>query len=204
MLTEELVSAVGGPPIAANTAVPKDVGIYNHTVAPAWRLKASFKKSSIGPNCLAVSDNHVFAAQDQKAHVHVYSRQRGNQETLVSFQERIRSVALAGNVLLLGTAEGRLILWEVGFFFITPKTASSLTLITHPFCFRATHIPCLCTSFLLPFVTFSHHLSSSLTPQYTLISSRTDINWPSHHHASLPRAGHLLSCYHGQPRFDCL
>ncbi|KAF1729537.1 Pre-rRNA-processing protein crb3/ipi3 [Beauveria bassiana] len=112
MLTEELVSAVCGPPIAANTAVPKDVGIYIHTVAPAWRLKASFKKSSVGPNCLAVSANHVFAAQDQKAHVHVYSRQRGTQETLVSFQERIRSVALTGNVLLLGTAEGRLLLWE--------------------------------------------------------------------------------------------
>ncbi|EGX93060.1 WD domain containing protein [Cordyceps militaris CM01] len=112
MLTEELVSAIGGPLLAANTSVPKDVGIYTHTVAPAWRLKASFKKSSVGPRCLAVSDNHVFAAQDQKAHVHVYSRQRGNQESLVSFQERIRSLALAGNVLLLGTAEGRLMLWE--------------------------------------------------------------------------------------------
>lgn len=113
MLSEELISAVCGPPIAANTAVPKDVGIYAHTLSPAWGVKASFKKSSIGPNCLAVSENHVFAAQDNKSHVHVYSRQRGTQETLVSFQERIRSVALAGNVLVLGTAEGRLILWEV-------------------------------------------------------------------------------------------
>lgn len=123
MLTEELVSAVRGPPIAANTAVPKDVGIYTHTVAPAWALKATFKKSSIGPNCLAVSDNHVFAAQDQKSHVHVYSRSRGNQETLVSFQEKIRSVALAGNVLLMGTTEGRLMLWEVRFFFTWHLTA---------------------------------------------------------------------------------
>lgn len=119
MVPEDLVSAVCGPPIAANTAVPKDVGIYTHTYFPAWSLKASFKKSSIGPNSLAVSESHVYAAQDQKAHVHVYSRQRGTQETLVSFQERIRCVAIAGNVLLLGSAEGRLLLWEVSYLLFT-------------------------------------------------------------------------------------
>ncbi|OAQ99845.1 hypothetical protein LLEC1_06370, partial [Akanthomyces lecanii] len=143
MLTEELVSAVCGPPIAANTAVPKDVGIYTHTVAPAWRLKATSKKSSVGPNCLAVSENHVFAAQDQKAHVHVYSRQRGTQETLVSFHERIRSVALSGNVLLLGTAEGRLMLWET----------STGRLVTTPPC-HVQAISCLAT-------TDSHVLTAS-------------------------------------------
>ena len=113
MLSEEVISTISGPQIAANTAVPKDAGIYSHTFSPSWAVKATFKKSSTPVNCLAVSDNHVFAAQDQKAHVHVYSRERGNQETLVSFQEKIRSVALSGNVLILGTAEGRLILWEV-------------------------------------------------------------------------------------------
>lgn len=113
MLSEEVISTVSGPQIAANTAVPKDVGIYSHTVNPTWAVKATFKKSSTPINCLAVSQSHVFVAQDQKAHVHVYSRERGNQETLVSFQEKIKSVAISGNVLILGTAEGRLILWEV-------------------------------------------------------------------------------------------
>ncbi|KAH0524459.1 hypothetical protein TsFJ059_006965 [Trichoderma semiorbis] len=112
MLSDELFSSVCGPPIAANTAISKDVGIYAHTLTPTWAVKASFKKSSAPVHCLALSDSHVYAAQDQKAHVHVYSRARGNQEALVPFQERIRCIALAGDVLVLGTAEGRLILWE--------------------------------------------------------------------------------------------
>ncbi|UKZ71277.1 uncharacterized protein TrAtP1_012237 [Trichoderma atroviride] len=112
MLSDELFSSVCGPPITANTAISKDVGIYAHTLSPTWAVKSSFKKSSAPVHCLAISDSHVFAAQDQKAHVHVYSRARGNQEALVPFQERIRCLALAGDVLILGTAEGRLILWE--------------------------------------------------------------------------------------------
>ncbi|KEY69817.1 hypothetical protein S7711_08601 [Stachybotrys chartarum IBT 7711] len=113
MLSEEFFSSICGPPLAANTAVSKDIGIYAHTLTPSYSVKSTFKKSSTPPNCLAVNDTHAFAAQDQKAHVHVYSRLRGNQEALISFPERIRSLALAGDVLVLGTAEGRLILWEV-------------------------------------------------------------------------------------------
>ncbi|POR32126.1 Pre-rRNA-processing protein IPI3 [Tolypocladium paradoxum] len=112
MLSEQLFSSICGPALAANTAVSKDVGIYGHSVTPSCAVKATFKKSSAPPHCLAVSDTHVFAAQDQKAHVHVYSRLGGTQEALVPFQERIRCLALAGDVLVLGTAEGRLILWE--------------------------------------------------------------------------------------------
>lgn len=113
MLSEDFFSAISGPPIAPNTAVSKDIGIYAQTLTPSYAIKAAFKKSSAPVNCVAVNDTHVFAAQDQKAHVHVYSRLRGNQEALVPFPEQIRSLALAGDVLVLGTAEGRLILWEV-------------------------------------------------------------------------------------------
>lgn len=113
MLTEVFVSAVSGPPIVANTAISKDIGVYMQTLSPSISIKSTFKKSSCPRHGLAVSDTHVFAAQDQKAHVHVYSRTRGNQESLVSFNERIRSLTLAGSVLLVGTTEGRLILWEV-------------------------------------------------------------------------------------------
>ncbi|KAM0551767.1 hypothetical protein ACHAPJ_008336 [Fusarium lateritium] len=112
MLSQEFVSTICGPPLAANTAISKDVGIYSHSLTPSHTIKASFKKSSTPINCLAVSQTHIFAAQDQKAHVHVYSRLRGNQEALVPFPERIRSLALAGQVLVLGSAEGRLFLWE--------------------------------------------------------------------------------------------
>ncbi|KAF5005671.1 hypothetical protein FDECE_7905 [Fusarium decemcellulare] len=112
MLTLDFISAITGPPLAANTAISKDVGIYSHSLTPSHTIKATFKKSSTPVNGLAVSQTHIFAAQDQKAHVHVYSRLRGNQEALVPFPERIRSLALAGHVLVVGSAEGRLFLWE--------------------------------------------------------------------------------------------
>ncbi|OAA36684.1 WD40 repeat-like-containing domain protein [Metarhizium rileyi] len=113
MLSDEVFSAIRGPPIAANTAVSKDVGIYGHSLTPSWAVKSTFKKSSSSPHCVAISDAHIFAAQDQKSHVHVYSRLRGNQEALVAFPERIQSLAFANNLLVMGTSEGRLILWEI-------------------------------------------------------------------------------------------
>ncbi|KAM0342706.1 hypothetical protein ACHAPU_009317 [Fusarium lateritium] len=112
MLSQEFISAISGPPLAANTAVSKDIGIYTHSLTPSHTIKTTFKKSSTPVNGLAVSPTHIFAAQDQKAHVHVYNRQRGNQEALVPFPERIRSLALAGQVLVVGSIEGRLFLWE--------------------------------------------------------------------------------------------
>ena len=116
MLFEEFFSSVCGPPLASNTAVSKDVGIYAHTLSPSYAVKSTFKKSSTPINCLAVTDAHVFAAQQDKAYVHVYSRQRGNQEAFVPLPERIKSISLAGDVLLIGTDEGRLMLWEVKLF----------------------------------------------------------------------------------------
>lgn len=81
--------------------------------------KASFKNSSTAQNGLAVSATHVFAAQREKAVVHVYSRERQHQEATVPFPERIQSVAFAGDYaggagfLVLGTQGGRVIVWEV-------------------------------------------------------------------------------------------
>ncbi|KAL0937437.1 ribosomal assembly complex component [Colletotrichum truncatum] len=112
MLSEEFYSCICGPPIAANTAISKDVGIYAHSLTPSYSVKSTLKKSNSPANCLAVSETHVFAAQYEKSQVHVYSRARGIQETTVTFPERIRSLALIGDVLALGTSEGRLILWE--------------------------------------------------------------------------------------------
>ncbi|KAK3693640.1 WD40-repeat-containing domain protein [Podospora appendiculata] len=112
MLSEEFVSAICGSPLSSNTAIAKDVGIYCHTLSPTHSVRSTFKKSSAPVNCLAVSETHVFTAQHEKAYVHVYSRQRGNQEAFVAFPERIRCLTLAGDVLILGTAEGRLMLWE--------------------------------------------------------------------------------------------
>ncbi|KAK3940566.1 Pre-rRNA-processing protein crb3/ipi3 [Diplogelasinospora grovesii] len=112
MLSEEFVSAVCGAPLTSNTAIAKDIGIYCHNLSPVYSVKSTFKKSSAPVNCLAASETHVFAAQHEKAYVHVYSRARGNQEAFVAFPERIRCLTLADDVLILGTAEGRLMLWE--------------------------------------------------------------------------------------------
>ena len=99
------------------TATLRDVGICLQEFQPSPQLRSTFKKSSTTANCLAVSPSHIFSAQADKAVVHVYSRERGNQEALVPFPERIRSIAVAGakygDVLVLGTEGGRLILWEV-------------------------------------------------------------------------------------------
>ena len=113
MLTESYFVSVSGPPLANNTAIPKDAGIYEHTLHPTHATSAVLKKSSVPSGGLAVTDTHVFAAQQDKSTVHVYARPRGNQEAVVNFPERIRSIALSGDVLFLGTQEGRIIVWEV-------------------------------------------------------------------------------------------
>ncbi|PHH54565.1 hypothetical protein CFIMG_003583RA [Ceratocystis fimbriata CBS 114723] len=112
MFTEQFVVAVCGPPLASNTSVSKDAGIYTYQLSPQLQALSVLKKSSAPVNAMAVSPTHIFTAQNNKAHVHVYSRERGNQEALVAFSERITAVALVGDVLVLGTAEGRIILWE--------------------------------------------------------------------------------------------
>lgn len=121
MLSETFVSAILLSSAGSkSSSIAKDAGIYFYDFQPTPGLKTTFKKSSTPPSCLAVSASHVFAAQADKAVIHVYSRERGNLEAIVPFPERIHSVALAGEdngggVLVLGTEEGRLILWEVCF-----------------------------------------------------------------------------------------
>ena len=115
MLTESFFAATLNPEKSTNRTT---TGIHFHEFQPLPALISTFKKSSIKPNCLATSATHVFAAQADKAVVHVYSRERNNQEAVVPFSERIHSIALAGGpndagILVLGTEAGRLILWEV-------------------------------------------------------------------------------------------
>lgn len=118
MLSESFVASTLAS-AKSTVAALRDVGICVHEWQPAATLRSTFKKSSTATNCLAVSPSHVFAAQAEKAVVHVYSREKGNQEAVVPFPERIRSIAVAGakygDVVVLGTEGGRLILWEVCF-----------------------------------------------------------------------------------------
>lgn len=117
MLSEYFIASTLASAKAPTSNSLRDVGICVQEFQPAPTLRSSFKKSSTAPNCLAVSPSHIFAAQSEKAILHVYSREKGNQEATVPFPERIRSVAIAGSkngdIVILGTEGGRLILWEV-------------------------------------------------------------------------------------------
>ena len=119
MLTESFIASVlSGEKVPKNDSIVKDAGIYIYEYQPLPALRSSFKKSSTKPNCLAISASHIFAAQSDKAVLHVYNRDRGNQESIVPFPEKICSVVLLGGVdgggiLAIGTENGRIILWEV-------------------------------------------------------------------------------------------
>ncbi|KAI9736166.1 MAG: Pre-rRNA-processing protein ipi3 [Cirrosporium novae-zelandiae] len=118
MLTESFIYSTLSSEKSAVPAVIKDAGIHIHELQPISATRASFKKSSTPPKCLAVSSSHVYAAQAEKAAVHVYNREKGNQETLIPFPEKIHSVVFAesdggAGFLILGTEGGRVIVWEV-------------------------------------------------------------------------------------------
>lgn len=114
MLTEQFVAAISGS-TKPNTGVTKDQGIFIHEFQPLAAQRNVFKKSATAQNGIAISSTHIFAAQTEKAIVHVYSREKGNQEAIVPFPERIHSIALAAQdtVLLLGAESGRVLAWEV-------------------------------------------------------------------------------------------
>ncbi|RAK92605.1 ribosomal assembly complex component Ipi3 [Aspergillus costaricaensis CBS 115574] len=134
MLSECFIASTLASSKAPASATLRDVGVCVHEFQPTLNLRSTFKKSSTAANCLAVSPSHVFAAQSEKAIVHVYSREKGNQEAIVPFPERIRSIAVAGgkngDVLVLGTEGGRLILWETCTGRQVATTASHLRPVT--------------------------------------------------------------------------
>lgn len=116
MLTEQFVASIAAPSTKSNaSAAGKDAAIFFHDFQPLAAQKTVLKKSATPPNCLAVSASHVFAAQADKAVVHVYNRDKNDQEAIIPFKERIRCIALAlqDTLLVLGTEGGSIILWEV-------------------------------------------------------------------------------------------
>ncbi len=135
MLTESFVTSVLASEKlqASSTTAFTDVGICLHELQPHLTPRQSYKKSSTQVNCLAVSENHIFAAQADKAVIHVYSREKGNQEATVPFPERIHSLAYAGvgtALLVIGTAGGKVILWELASGRQVTSAASHLQPVT--------------------------------------------------------------------------
>lgn len=114
MLTEHFVASIRTPEKISNSGF-KDVGIFLHELLPLAGQRQAFKRSATSPNCLAVNQTHVFAAQADKAVIHVYHRGKGNHEATIPFNEKITCIALAASdsVLILGTEGGRVMAWEV-------------------------------------------------------------------------------------------
>lgn len=127
MLTESFVCSTTAVSQPASKAAAH--GIFEHTLSPVPSVRSSFKHSSALPNCLSLTSTHVFAAQDQKAVVHVYNRERGSLEARVPFNDKISSLALIGvneyegqlGTLVLGMGAGRLLLWEVSALSVTSR-----------------------------------------------------------------------------------
>ena len=130
MLTENFIAATltTSKPSQHLSSSLKDVGIFLHEFQPQPTLRHGYKKSSIQPLCLAVSESHIFAAQGDKAVINVYSREKGNQEATVPLPDRIRSLAYADGaaILVIGTEEGKLILWEIATGRLSTSAASHL------------------------------------------------------------------------------
>ena len=118
MLTDSFIASTRDPLTGSSTNPP---GIHLHEIQPLPGLKHTFKNSSTNQKCLAADHpSHIFAAQSDKAAVHIYSKERGNRESVIPFPEMISSIALAGassgaGILILGTESGRLILYEVDY-----------------------------------------------------------------------------------------
>lgn len=135
MLTESFIAATESvkPPAAHLSSHLKDGGIFLHEFQPRSILRQSFKKSSVAKNCLAFSNNHVFAAQAGKAVINVYNREKGNQEATVPFPQKITSLAYAEQsaILILGTQDGKLMLWETATGRVTSSSSSHIESVTH-------------------------------------------------------------------------
>ncbi len=132
MLTEQFIASIGVADKPSGRSAAQDGAIFIHECQPLSAQRHVFKKSASPANCLAVSDTHVFAAQAEKAVVHVYSREKGNQEATVPFTERITCIALVcdDSVLILGTAEGRIFSWEIASGRQLTTTQSHLQAVT--------------------------------------------------------------------------
>lgn len=115
MLTESFFYSTAAAEKATSRLANKDAGIFEHQLQPAGGQQQVYNRSATAAQCLAVSDSHVFAAQEHKAVVHVYERQKSSAAELAVFPDRICCLAVFahGQIVVLGTAGGRILLWEV-------------------------------------------------------------------------------------------
>ena len=121
MLIESIVASVSKVEDSktatwTGTPFPKDAAIFEFSVNPRFAVTSVFKKSSTVRSGLALSNSHVFAAQTDKAAIHVYDRAKGKQEATVPLPEKATAIETAGEcgeLLVIGTDEGSVLVWSV-------------------------------------------------------------------------------------------
>ena len=184
MLTEQFVASVGVPTKPPSTNVAKDASIFIHEFQPLLAQRNVCKKSATPPNCLAVGSSYIFAAQAEKAVVHVYSREKGSQEAIVPFTERITCITLACNetVLVLGTADGVIFLWDITSGRQLTTTRAHLQAVTvlavEPsgnFLLSASKDSTVHLWAIPALLSFTHVGTQALSPVDTFTSHRTEI-----------------------------
>ncbi|KAF2148844.1 WD40 repeat-like protein [Myriangium duriaei CBS 260.36] len=114
MLASTLLASISQR-TSTSTTHSKDASIFELSFQPPSAIPRSvLKKSSTPPRALAASSTHIFAAQADKAALHIYARDSGLQQTLVPLRERATALTCArdGALVVLGTEGGSLVLWE--------------------------------------------------------------------------------------------
>jgi pre-rRNA-processing protein IPI3 len=136
MLTESIVASVYKTEDSktitwTGSPFPKDAAIFELSINPRFAVTTVYKKSSTTRSGLALSDSHVFAAQTDKAAIQVYGRDKGKQEATIPLPEKATAIETAGEcgeLLVIGTDEGNVLIWSVRYLCLPAFRANIMSL----------------------------------------------------------------------------
>ncbi|KAF3214536.1 Pre-rRNA-processing protein ipi3 [Orbilia oligospora] len=123
MTLTELVAISSHPPSSSGASASPEAYISLHDLH-SFTQTSTFKKSCTPSNSLAISPTHIFAAQSDKTVLNVYNRTKNSLETTVPLPEQLTAVTCSSNggIVAMGTASGRVNIWEVEFSKVGNRT----------------------------------------------------------------------------------
>ncbi|KAF3202550.1 Pre-rRNA-processing protein ipi3 [Orbilia oligospora] len=131
MTLTELVAISSHPPSSSGASASPEAYISLHDLH-SFTQTSTFKKSCTPSNSLAISPTHIFAAQSDKTVLNVYNRTKNSLETTVPLPEQLTAVTCSSNggIVAMGTASGRVNIWETSSGRYTSTPLSHLQKIT--------------------------------------------------------------------------
>ncbi|KAF3188703.1 Pre-rRNA-processing protein ipi3 [Orbilia oligospora] len=131
MTLTELVAISSHPPSSSGASASPEAYISIHDLH-SFTQTSTFKKSCTPSNSLAISPTHIFAAQSDKTVLNVYNRTKNSLETTVPLPEQLTAVTCSSNggIVAMGTASGRVNIWETSSGRYTSTPLSHLQKIT--------------------------------------------------------------------------